>query len=115
MKPQYKVGQLVGCTMISGRGKVWKILDIYEPNVPGLCCGEPYVNTRAYTVFHISWGGIGTPEVFFESKQEADLWLAKKEIAHLKSELREEKRLHKRISKRFALMRKKINKIRASL
>jgi hypothetical protein len=78
MKKAPWIGQYTGVKMVSGNYKICRILEIFLPNVPTDFCGRKYTNPYEYSVFHLDWGGISVPDIFFPSKMAADLWLAKK-------------------------------------
>lgn len=99
---KYRIGQYVGCKMASGKWKVCRIIQIYEPGKAGPFCKtktytEIYINRNNETTFWLDWGGISIPDIFFDSKKDADLWLFKKELSSLKQDLRREKVLTRQL------------------
>ena len=113
---KYRIGQYVGVKMGGGKWNLNRIIQIYEPGKSGPFCKqetytEVYTNHNSYTTFWLSWGGISVPEIIFNSKKDADLWFLKKEISHLKPELKIAKARSVKSAHRLHAFRKAIRKI----
>lgn len=116
MKKKYKIGQYTGVKMADGSYKVCRILQIYEPGKTGPFCKtdtytELYTNHNDHPTFWLDGGWISVPDIFFNSKKDADLWILKKKIESVSKELEKEREAHKRSLERLSHIRKVLSKL----
>lgn len=101
--------------MCDGSYKICRILNIYLPGESKKFCNYIYRNENDFATFHLDWGGISVPDIFFNSKEEADVWFLEKKLESVQKELEEEKESHKRTRDKLTGIRKVLRYINKNL